>query len=83
VEAAERARVELESLTRELSRAVGLGGRTRRAGSAAERARVTAQRRVREAIRRIGELDPDLARHLERTIRTGTFCAYEPNRRAR
>jgi tetratricopeptide (TPR) repeat protein len=83
VEGAERARMELESLTRELSRAVGLGGRTRRAGSAAERARVTAQRRLREAIKRIGELDAEIGRHLERTVRTGTFCAYEPNRRAR
>jgi hypothetical protein len=80
---AERARTELEALSRELSRAVGLGGRARRAGSAAERARVTAQRRVREAIKRIAELDPEVGAILERTIRTGTFCAFEPNRRAR
>jgi tetratricopeptide (TPR) repeat protein len=82
-ERAEEARSELEALSRELSRAVGLGGRTRRAGSSAERARVTAQRRLKEAIRRIGELDEALGSHLERTVRTGTFCAYEPNRRAR
>jgi hypothetical protein len=80
---AERARTELEALSRELSRAVGLGGRARRAGSAAERARVTAQRRVREAIKRIAGLDPEVGAILERTIRTGTFCAFEPNRRAR
>lgn len=80
---AERARTELEALSRELSRAVGLGGRARRAGSAAERARTTAQRRLREAIKRIGELDREVGDHLARTIRTGLFCAYEPNRRAR
>src|SRR5207253_1279606 len=44
---------ELEVLQRELARAVGLGGRSRRAGAAAERARITAQRRLREAIRKI------------------------------
>ncbi len=80
---AEGARSELETLSRELSRAVGLGGRSRRIGSRAERARVTAQRRLREAIKRIGELDAEVSQHLERTIRTGTFCAYEPNRRVR
>ena len=81
--AAERARTELEALSRELSRAVGLGGRVRRAGSSAERARITAQRRLREVIQRIGELDAEVGNHLARTVRTGTFCAYEPNRKAR
>lgn len=80
---AERGRTELEALSKELSRAVGLGGRSRRAASSAERARVTAQRRLREAIKKIGELDAELGALLERTVRTGTFCAYEPNRRAR
>ncbi|MFT3841890.1 MAG: AAA family ATPase [Myxococcaceae bacterium] len=80
---AERSRAELEALSKELSRAVGLGGRSRRAASSAERARVTAQRRLREAIKKIAELDPETGELLERTIRTGTFCAYEPNRKAR
>ena len=80
---AERARAELEALSRELSRAVGLGGRPRRAASSAERARITAQRRLREAIKRVSELDAEIGALLERTIRTGTFCAYEPNRRGR
>lgn len=79
-----RLRHELDALTQELARAVGLGGRARRSGAAAERARITVQRRVREAIQRIGEHDPELGRHLDWTIRTGTFCAYEPEgRRAR
>lgn len=80
---AERARAELEALSRELSRAVGIGGRARRAGSVTEKARITAQRRLREAIRRIGELDAEVGAILDRTIRTGTFCCYEPNRRPR
>ncbi len=39
VERAEHAEREIDALTRELSRAVGLGGRSRRAASASERAR--------------------------------------------
>jgi tetratricopeptide (TPR) repeat protein len=69
---------EHEALLKELSRAVGLGGKVRRASAATERARVTAQRRLREAIRKIAELDAELGSHLDAAIRTGTFCAYRP-----
>ncbi|HEV3378463.1 MAG TPA: AAA family ATPase [Thermoleophilaceae bacterium] len=78
VERAARAREERELIGRELARAVGLGGRDRPAGSAAERARVNATRAIRAAIRRIEECDPSLGRHLDRAVRTGTFCAYDP-----
>jgi hypothetical protein len=77
---AERAKTEMELLRSELSRAVGLGGRVRRAGADAERARINAQRRLKDAIRRIAEQSSEAGRHLERTVRTGTFCAYEPER---
>jgi hypothetical protein len=75
---ADRARRELDMLMQQLSSAVGLGGRARRVGSAAERARITVQRRVREAIKKVAEHEPELGRHLDWAIRTGTFCAYEP-----
>ena len=75
---AERLRAEREALTNQLAAAVGLGGRGRRAGSAIERARVNVQRRIRDAIRKIAEQNPELARHLDWTVRTGAFCAYEP-----
>lgn len=75
---AERAREELDFIQQELSRAVALGGRERRVGSAAERARVNVQRRIRDAIRRIESHHPGLAKHLGRSVRTGTYCAYEP-----
>ena len=74
----ERARQELEFIEQELSQALGLGGRERKAGSAAERARVNVQRRIRDAIRRIEGHHQGLARHLDRSVRTGTYCAYEP-----
>ena len=80
---AENAREEIELLTRELARAVGLGGRERRTGRAAERARTAVQKRVREAIRRIEEELPELGRHLDQTIRTGIFCGYLPEGRRR
>jgi tetratricopeptide (TPR) repeat protein len=75
---ADRARQELEFIQQELSQAVGLGGRERKVGSAAERARVNVQRRIRDAIRRIETHHPGLAKHLDRSVRTGTYCAYEP-----
>ena len=76
-----QADTEREFLIRELSRAVGLGGRDRRAGSASERARAGVTRATRQAIARIKQHQPDLAEHLERAIRTGTYCSYLPDTR--
>jgi hypothetical protein len=75
---AARARQELEFLAAELSRAVGLGGRARRAAGAAERARSAVQRRIKNALGRIEEQDPALASYLGRAIRTGHFCVFRP-----
>ena len=75
---AEHCRQELELLGRELARAVGLGGRDRKSAAAAERARVNVQRRLRDAIRRIGEQDAELEKHLNWAVKTGTFCSYDP-----
>jgi tetratricopeptide (TPR) repeat protein len=77
-----QANAERDLLVRELSCAVGLGGRDRRVGSAAERARASVTRAVRQAVLRIGEHHPSLGAHLDRTIRTGTYCAYDPDPRA-
>lgn len=69
-------RSELDFIARELSRAFGLGGRERRSGSAAERARVNVRRRIKDAIQRIDVQLPDAGRHLENTIKTGSYCRY-------
>jgi hypothetical protein len=74
----ERCRAELEVLRSEIARAVGLGGRSRRAGSDAERARINVQRRLREAVERVAALHADAGTHLRRSIRTGAFCSYVP-----
>lgn len=77
-----QADAERDFLVRELSRAIGLGGRDRRAGSASERARVSVTRAVRSAMVRIRAHNPQLGEHLDRSIRTGTYCAYLPDPRA-
>jgi hypothetical protein len=81
-ERAAQADAERDFLIRELSRALGLGGRDRRAASASERARVAVTRAVRQAIARIDEHHPQLGEHLNRAIRTGTYCVYLPDPRA-
>jgi tetratricopeptide (TPR) repeat protein len=77
-----QADAERDFLVRELAGAVGLGRRDRRAASASERARSGVTRAVRQAIARIGEHHPELGEHLNRTVRTGTYCAYGPDRGA-
>ena len=81
-ERAAQANAERDFLLRELSRAVGLSGRDRRAASASEHARAGVTRAVRQSITRIAEHHPQLGEHLSRTIRTGTYCAYMPDPRA-
>ena len=69
---------ELEALTSELERAVGLGGRDRKAGAASERARSNVQRRIAHAIDQICAGSARLGEHLAATIETGTYCCYRP-----
>jgi hypothetical protein len=66
-------------LLRELSQAVGLGGRVRKAGSAAERARINVTKAIKNSIKRIGKSHPALGRHLTQTMKTGVYCVYTPN----
>jgi tetratricopeptide (TPR) repeat protein len=75
-------RSEMDFLTNELARAVGLGGHTRPAGSPAERARINVTRTVKDALRRVAAADSALGRHLAATVRTGTYCVYVPDPRA-
>jgi tetratricopeptide (TPR) repeat protein len=80
-ERASRLRKEIDFLASELGTAVGLGGRDRAAATNAERARVNVTRTIKSALERVGEHSPSLGRHLAATIRTGTFCSYEPDPR--
>ncbi|MDQ3936168.1 MAG: transcriptional regulator, partial [Actinomycetota bacterium] len=78
-ERAAHAQEEIDFIARELAGAVGLGGRDRKAASASERARVNVTRTIKAAVDRIGDNDAALGRHLDQSIRTGTFCSYEPD----
>jgi len=75
----EASRSEAEFLRAELGRAVGLGGRSRKSGADTERARVNCQRRIRDAVKRIGEQDVAMGKHLLLSVKTGTFCSYQPD----
>jgi predicted ATPase len=75
-----RAREELEFIERELAAAYGLGGAARRLDDPAERARKAVTNRIRDAMSRIEAEHAALGRHLRASIRTGTFCSYQPER---
>jgi hypothetical protein len=79
VERLARARAERDALLEQLAAAYGLGARVRRRGDAAERARSAVTWRIRDALSRIEAVHPELGRHLRRSVRTGRFCAYDPD----
>lgn len=78
-ESAARVESEIDFLAREIARAVGLGGRDRRAGSAAERARLNVTRAIKSALQKISEHNSQLGNLLDRSIRTGSFSCYLAN----
>jgi hypothetical protein len=75
---AEALRSERDALIRELAAAAGLGRRDRKLGDEAERARKTVSARVRDALAKVGQVHPELADHLRRSLRMGTLCSYSP-----
>jgi len=79
LEGAEAAQAELDLLVTELARAFGLGGRERRVSAVAERARLNVTRALRGAISRLAEALPGPGGVLQRRVRTGAYCAYEPD----
>jgi tetratricopeptide (TPR) repeat protein len=70
---------EIDFLERELCRGVGLGGRTRKWPSETERSRVNVTNAIRSIITRLRKENPELARYLSNTIKTGRFCSFEPD----
>ena len=69
---------ELDRFVSELAAAFGLGGRERHVGSVPEKARLNVTRALRAAIGKIAEVVPVAAGALDRDVRTGLYCAYEP-----
>ena len=78
LERAARIDAEIEALKDQLLAAAGLGDRTRQVGGSVERARASATKAIRQAIDRIADRSPDFASHLAASVRTGTYCCYDP-----
>jgi hypothetical protein len=72
---------EIEAVGRELSRAVGLGGRDRRALRLLSAPLINVTRAIKVALERIAEHNPALATLLTSSIRTRTFCSFTPDSR--
>ena len=77
-ERGEKVEAEIDSIEREIIRAVGLGGRDRLAGSVAERARLNVTRTIKIALQKIAERHAALGELLDTSIKTGLFSAYIP-----
>lgn len=78
VERASRLNEEYETLLDHVSRSLGLGGRSRKAGSSIEKTRSAVTWRIRSAIKRVNIHHPELGTHLSRSIKTGILCTYQP-----
>jgi hypothetical protein len=72
----EAEQVELERLTRELGRALGLGGSSRTFADVPERARTAVRKALKRAIDEISAANPAIGQHLAARITTGTLCCY-------
>lgn len=75
---AAKARRDIEFMTLELKRAVGLWGKERRVPSPADHARVNVQRAIRAAPNKLSARHPALGHYLDSTINTGMYCSYTP-----
>lgn len=77
--AMERARREIEELSRQLVAGVGQHGRARRGSSHLERARAAVTKNIRAGVEQIRRNDAKLGEHFAASIRTGAFCANLPD----
>jgi tetratricopeptide (TPR) repeat protein len=78
LETAEGLQADLDLLVVQLASAFGLGGRARRAGSAAEKARLNVTRAIRTAIRTLEDALPAAGATLDEGVHTGQYCVYRP-----
>ena len=68
-----------EQILSHIAAGSGLGGKSRKASSAIEKVRTSVTKRIKADIKKITETNPDLGRHLDQAIRTGTSCQYAPH----
>lgn len=73
-------RKEYDELVDHLTKSLGLGGKSRKLSPDIDRARSAVTWRLRSAIKKIAEVHSDLGKHLSKSIETGTFCVYSPEK---
>jgi hypothetical protein len=71
-----KVQAEIDFLTNELSAAIGLNGRDRKAASVAERARLNVTKAIKATLNKISQTHPALGHYLTTHIKTGIFCSY-------
>jgi TolB-like protein/Tfp pilus assembly protein PilF len=69
---------EYDALLQHLGAAIGADGKSRKFQRSTDKARSAVTQRIKSAIKKIAEVHPVLGNHLERTIKTGVYCAYLP-----
>lgn len=74
----DRLSTEREMLLREMSHSFSRSGLPRPYRSNVERARISARNRVSAALKSIAAVDARCALFLKRSLKTGTFCLYDP-----
>ena len=78
IEKVETLREEYDNILDHLSQSLGLAGKSRKVGSTIEKARSAVTWRIRNSIKKIEPLNSELATHLSKSIKTGTYCSYKP-----
>jgi TolB-like protein len=73
-----RLQKEYDQLIEHLSRSVGKGGAARKVAGSVEKCRSAVTWRIRSAVKKVAEVHPALAKHLDISIKTGVFCEYTP-----
>lgn len=77
---ASKARAETDFITAELAAAYGVRAHARARNEESEKARKTVANRIRTVLTKIKSVHPSLWRHLFTTLKTGTFCSYNPEK---
>lgn len=75
---ATKAREEMDLLTAELANAYGSVRHARSRNEDAEKARKAVTNRIRDALAKLQKTHPLLWQHLFTSLKTGTFCSYQP-----
>jgi tetratricopeptide (TPR) repeat protein len=76
---ADQLRLERDAVVGELTRALGLGGRSRQFAATPERARTAVRKAIKRALDAIADREPALGADLRAGITTGTVCRYTPS----